>query len=585
MKKGKPKTRRGTAALSALLCFCFAMGGAAGPPDMAVAAQAVSAENLAIPIPGSPAIPDDYVVFAFNDLGMHCYDADYSVYSILPPFNVLHAQVIRRGVKPQFVPYRNLTVRYSAQRDAGLSINTTSIGKSNFWDYSLKLYGVSLLPDMGLLGQAMPGSADRSIAFLSYDTTKKWYSATGIPLTDVDDAGVKNHTPLMRVDITAPGAAQPLASISAVAPVSSEMHCFDCHQTGSDGASDALMATYGIAAWSTSPDMQIQFRENILTLHDAINKTNLMASRPVLCASCHYSYALDLSRSGPQGQQIGKSVLSLAVHRHHGKTTAHTLPDPLNPPIVPEEGSSTCYNCHPGKETKCLRGVMSVAGINCQNCHGGMLAVGGVYPLKTTHKPRRPWVDLPKCQSCHTGDALRNNGGQIQPILRIAYDLADPSATPRKAVNARFIENLNTRFRDSKTHYGIACEACHGSPHAEWPAAASAVNDNTAPIQLQGYEGPVRECSVCHTAPMQPGLGGPHNLHNVNDPNWTQQHKTFYAENDSECRACHGRSLEGTRLSKTAIDRVSYTILSNRIEIPTGTPVQCGMCHKNPRAR
>jgi hypothetical protein len=45
-------------------------------------------------------------VFAFNDLGMHCLDKDFSVFSILPPFNVLHAQVVRKGVsgsKPQIL--------------------------------------------------------------------------------------------------------------------------------------------------------------------------------------------------------------------------------------------------------------------------------------------------------------------------------------------------------------------------------------------------------------------------------------------------------------------------------------------------
>ena len=27
----------------------------------------------------------------WNDLGMHCMDADYSVFSILPPYNNIHA--------------------------------------------------------------------------------------------------------------------------------------------------------------------------------------------------------------------------------------------------------------------------------------------------------------------------------------------------------------------------------------------------------------------------------------------------------------------------------------------------------------
>ena len=31
----------------------------------------------------------NFKVFAANDLGMHCVDKDYSVLSILPPFNVV----------------------------------------------------------------------------------------------------------------------------------------------------------------------------------------------------------------------------------------------------------------------------------------------------------------------------------------------------------------------------------------------------------------------------------------------------------------------------------------------------------------
>ena len=32
-----------------------------------------------------------YKVVAANDLGMHCVDADFSVFSILPPYNVVNA--------------------------------------------------------------------------------------------------------------------------------------------------------------------------------------------------------------------------------------------------------------------------------------------------------------------------------------------------------------------------------------------------------------------------------------------------------------------------------------------------------------
>ena len=39
----------------------------------------------------------NYVILAWNDLGMHCAQDDYSYFLILPPFNTLHAQVFERG--------------------------------------------------------------------------------------------------------------------------------------------------------------------------------------------------------------------------------------------------------------------------------------------------------------------------------------------------------------------------------------------------------------------------------------------------------------------------------------------------------
>ncbi len=35
-----------------------------------------------------------WVLVGWNDLGMHCMDADYSVFSILPPYNNIHAHLM-----------------------------------------------------------------------------------------------------------------------------------------------------------------------------------------------------------------------------------------------------------------------------------------------------------------------------------------------------------------------------------------------------------------------------------------------------------------------------------------------------------
>ena len=46
---------------------------------------------------------DDYQVFAYNDLGMHCFDNDFSIFCLLPPFNVIHAQVVEKGARPKLL--------------------------------------------------------------------------------------------------------------------------------------------------------------------------------------------------------------------------------------------------------------------------------------------------------------------------------------------------------------------------------------------------------------------------------------------------------------------------------------------------
>ncbi len=40
---------------------------------------------------------DDYVVIGWNDLGMHCINPSYKTLALLPPYNNLWVQVIKRG--------------------------------------------------------------------------------------------------------------------------------------------------------------------------------------------------------------------------------------------------------------------------------------------------------------------------------------------------------------------------------------------------------------------------------------------------------------------------------------------------------
>src|SRR5512143_3583139 len=96
-------------------------------------------------------------LLGWNNLGMHCMDSDYSVFSVLPPYNTIEAQLIVGG--KLVTNGAGYTVTYQAVADLSGSINSTAIGKGNFYTYTADLYG-ALAPDRGLLGWSMPGLAN-----------------------------------------------------------------------------------------------------------------------------------------------------------------------------------------------------------------------------------------------------------------------------------------------------------------------------------------------------------------------------------------------------------------------------------------
>ena len=83
---------------------------------------------LIFTVPGWSA---EWQVIGWNDLGMHCMDGtDFSVFSILPPYNTIHAQITHNG---QLVTTSTgLSVTFEAIADPNGSINTTSADKINF---------------------------------------------------------------------------------------------------------------------------------------------------------------------------------------------------------------------------------------------------------------------------------------------------------------------------------------------------------------------------------------------------------------------------------------------------------------------
>jgi hypothetical protein len=488
---------------------------------------------------------------------MHCVDSSFAVFSILPPYNVVDAQVVmlQSGAAPVVLDATQVDVRYSAVADATGSINSTSKGKTNFWSFVQQLYGAALPAGAGLLGMWMPADAP-SVAnvTLAWDATMGLFKAPGIPIFPIDDANHVNSYPLMRFTAV-DKSGRALGSTDVVLPVSDETSCRSCH---------------GMAS-----ETEDQIRQHILDLHNA-RIPGVTLTAPVLCASCHYSPALDLAGSGPTPAQAGHTTMSRAMHAFHASKVGSYTDSPVGTgagflAAPPAATSQSCYACHPGAKTQCLRGAMTSA-LDCQNCHGTMAAVGGAVSGRT------PWLDEPKCQSCHASDAV-TKAATDQPLaadgirFTLAYSPSDATAIPKIATNQRFAENDGKLYRKSKGHGGLACEACHGSTHAIWSAGT---NDNVAAVQLQGHAGTIGECGTCHLSPPANGLGGPHGMHPVGAA-WVSGHESVAQANRAACQACHGMDYRGTVLSRTFAART----LANR-SFGAGAQVGCYDCHNGP---
>ena len=120
-------------------------------------------------------------VIAWNNLGMHCMDADFSVFAILPPYNTIQAHVIDPSGR-LITSASAVRLTYQGVTVSSGSINTTSSGKTNYWSHILSLFGVSLPVDAGLVGNDMPGASNTPKA-MTFDPAMHWFIAEGIPIT------------------------------------------------------------------------------------------------------------------------------------------------------------------------------------------------------------------------------------------------------------------------------------------------------------------------------------------------------------------------------------------------------------------
>lgn len=341
-----------------------------------------------------------YQVIAYNDLGMHCMNEDFSELCILPPFNTMRVQVIKRGNNPDVMD-GDFNVTYS------IPGNTISTTKTNFWDFAPMLFGVQLPPNIGLTSHGLAGTMSRN-------TTLKYWEVTGVPITPVMDSGTPNAYPLALINARRNGIDY---KTQAVMPVSWEISCNLCH----------------------IPAKGQSVAHDILADHDRLHNTDLVNQKPVLCASCHADPAL-----GTPGVP-GVSPMSTAMHGAHASRMSQTTIE--NP----------CYACHPGVNTDCQRDNHKARGITCTNCHGGMEAVGSTTRTPWVDQPKcsnchnRPNHDYEEPGKLYKDS--RGHGGVMCAVCHGSPHAMGPST------NA--VDNLQAIRLQGKAGPLKTCYVCH----------------------------------------------------------------------------------------------------------------------------
>ena len=575
-----------------------------------VVTSSISTVTIPVTLTVTAANASGYVLLAWSELGMHCMDGqDYSIMSVLPPYNGIFAKLLTTGTTPTEVT-SGVTLTYVAFKDAAGSINTTSAGsllspyattpntpsKTNFWTYVKTLVGITVGPDVGLHNYPVQSLTPASMTYggmnMVLDPSLMVWKAEGIPTEPYDDAMAVNAYPMAK--ITAKDSnGNVLATATVVLNVSDQMSCANCHapNTNTNAMPNGGWITSGLGV---NTDMRL----NILKKHDdrwmsSITQAMLSAlqakgynyqsslyatafngtaptNNPVLCAACHKDNALDsagLSTGIPGVNPLTQDAHTLhaSVSLPNNSLTLDQMTDPNGP------GGVGCYQCHPGPTVKCQRGAMTgtipgSTAVSCYGCHGNLSRVG----VST----RAGWLDEPSCQMCH-------QGGTTYTTAFTTTDIG-PNGTQRTSSDTTFATQPNapltgySLYRFSTGHGGVNCSGCHGAQHAEYPT--NQANDQVYSVNLQGYGGRVTECVTCHTSSFATTPnGGPHGMHTVGSA-WVSAHQDYADSHGStSCQNCHGTDYKGTSLSMIL---TSKTL--NGKTFPAYHQMNCYDCHNGP---
>lgn len=434
-------------------------------------------KDLPVTLPPFDLEESQYVLLAWNNLGMHCLSDSDPWWVLLPPANDLHAQLILRGETPEVITD---DVQISFTVEPGFEHPENDVA---FWDHAKSNFGADLEPGVGLSGHRVSGT-------MKLDEEQSMFAANLIPVVPYQN-GHYNPYPVYTIEAKNETSGEVLAVTKAVAPTATEMGCTKCH--GGDWRVD------GVAGFTDETSRRI------LVAHDKHSGTNLTAEAeagsPHLCQSCHSDPVL-----GTEGQA---DLLNFpaAMHGWHAN-------------YLTDRGADACAMCHPSDAagpTTCLRGTHARK-LDCTHCHGTLedhalsllkaehdAGKAGAARLMANLRPRAvasiddvigrtPWLNEPDCISCHGEE----------------YERPDPATA--SAFNKWTESGADLyRMRTDDTDL-LQCEACHGATHAIYPAMNrwfGADRDNIQPLQYQGNRRAIAaggNCKVCHGVDMEDSI-------------------------------------------------------------------------------
>jgi len=341
---------------------------------------------------------DEFIIISWNDLGMHCSNKDFSKLAVLPPYNNIRAQVIKKGTTttlPQVV-----TTGYNVQYS--IPGNTYSVGKTNFWTYSQQLFGVSLPPNIGLTGVGLTGAMT---------PIENYFFVDGVPITPYLDNNLLTENPFQLALVEVRNSSNTvLFSSQPVVPVSNELSCVSsgCHNS----------------------------EQSILNAHDREGGFN-PNNTPILCATCHADNAL-----GMPGHS-GVPSFSFVIHDKH------------------KDKTNNCYKCHPGPNTQCFRDIMHTGGMVCQDCHGNMANVSQTIENGRQPWLQEPSCGAASCHGANYAEEpgklfkqSRGHGGLFCSACHGSPHAIQPTVQPNDNIQNTLLQGFSGTLR--------RCEVCHG---------------------------------------------------------------------------------------------------------------------------